>query len=140
MARPVNAEERQKRIREVDAVVDSIISKNEKLTYESIASGIGVSKAYLTNKKNGQKNYLGQYADEVMARYADYNGRFAVLTDTKRENLRLVRENKRLLAANKKLTEELAAQKEKYEALKVTLDTLFAHDFERRKSEIGKTG
>ena len=140
MARPVNAEERQKRIREVDAVVDSIISKNEKLTYESIASGIGVSKAYLTKKKNGQKNYLGQYVEEVMESFADYNGQFAALTETTRENLRLRRENKRLMAMNKKLAEDYAKKCKELEDLRVTIDTILAADYERRKQEIGRTG
>ena len=140
MARPVNKEEQKKRIAELDIAVSHIVARSEKLTYESISSEMGITKSYLLKKKNGEKNYLGRYVEEVMARYADYNSQFAALTETVHENLRLRRENKRLLASNKKLAEELAAQKEKYEALKVTLDTLFAHDFERRKSEIGKTG
>ena len=76
----------------------------------------------------------------MLARYADYNAQFAVLTDTTRENLRLRRENKRLLEANKKLAEDLANRCKECEQLRIAIDTFLAADYERRKNEIGKTG
>lgn len=140
MARPVNIEEQKKKIAELDAAVSNIVARSEKMTYESIAFEMGVSKSYLLKKNNGEKNYLGQHADEVMARYADYNGQFAALTETTRENLRLRRENKRLMEANKKLTEDYAKKCKELENLRTTIDTILAADYERRKKEIGRTG
>ena len=140
MARPINKEVQQKRIAELDAAVSHIVGRSKKLTYESIAAEMGLTKNYLLNKKAGEKNYLGRYADEVLARYADYNAQFAVLTDTTRENLRLRRENKRLLEANKKLAEDLANRCKECEQLRIAIDTFLAADYERRKKEIGRTG